>query len=74
MTIVVWLFVALIITQSYTASLSSMLTVKQLEPTVSDIETLKNNNAIVGYGKGAFVAKYLIEVLGFKPYNLKNFI
>ncbi|XP_074355792.1 glutamate receptor 2.8-like [Apium graveolens] len=73
MAIVVWLFVALIITQSYTASLSSMLTVKQLEPTVSDIETLKNNNVIVGYGKGAFVAKYLVEVLGFKPYNLKNF-
>ncbi|KAK1405102.1 Glutamate receptor [Heracleum sosnowskyi] len=71
--IVVWLFVALIITQSYTASLTSMLTVKKLEPTISDIETLKTTNAIVGYGKGAFVAKYLEEVLGFKSYNLKNF-
>ncbi|KAL8131537.1 glutamate receptor 2.8-like isoform X1 [Apium graveolens] len=71
--IVVWLFVALVITQSYTASLTSMLTVKKLEPTVSDIETLKTKNAKIGYGKGAFVAKYLEEVLGFKSYNLKNF-
>ncbi|WOH13543.1 hypothetical protein DCAR_0833053 [Daucus carota subsp. sativus] len=71
--IVVWLFVALVITQSYTASLTSMLTVKKLEPTVSDIETLKTNNAKIGYGKGAFVARYLKEVLGFKSDNLKNF-
>ncbi|KAK1405106.1 Glutamate receptor [Heracleum sosnowskyi] len=71
--IVVWLFVALVITQSYTASLTSMLTVKKLEPTVSDIETLKTRNAKIGYGKRAFVDKYLEEVLGFKSYNLKNF-
>lgn len=70
---VVWLFVALVITQSYTASLTSMLTVQKLEPTVADIETLKNTNAIVGYGKGAFIARYLVDVLGFKSSNIRNF-
>ncbi|KAB1221985.1 Glutamate receptor 2.7 [Morella rubra] len=35
--IVVWLFVVLILTSSYTASLSSMLTVQQLQPNVTDI-------------------------------------
>lgn len=73
MAMVVWLFVSLVITQSYTASLTSMLTVRKLEPTVADIETLKNNNAIVGYGKGAFVATYLEDVLGFKSSNIKSF-
>lgn len=36
----VWLVVALIISQSYTASLTSMLTVPRLEAKVSDIGAL----------------------------------
>ncbi|KAK7405305.1 hypothetical protein VNO78_06516 [Psophocarpus tetragonolobus] len=43
---VVWLFVALIITQTYTASLASKLIVEQFEPTVDSIQKLKNNNAM----------------------------
>ncbi|KAF5473009.1 hypothetical protein F2P56_009659 [Juglans regia] len=35
--IVVWLFVVLVLTSSYTANLSSMLTVQQLRPTFTDI-------------------------------------
>ncbi|KAA8523964.1 hypothetical protein F0562_010605 [Nyssa sinensis] len=73
MAMVVWLFVALIITQSYTASLSSMLTVQRLEPTIADIETLKSSNAMVGYCKGSYVARYLMDVLHLKPNNIKNF-
>ncbi|CAH1425712.1 unnamed protein product [Lactuca virosa] len=45
MAAVVWLFVALIITQSYTASLASMLTAERLEPTISSVEMLRNMNA-----------------------------
>ena len=41
MTMVVWLFVALIIMQTYTANLISMLTVQHLGPTVTDVEALK---------------------------------
>ncbi|KAG8375362.1 hypothetical protein BUALT_Bualt10G0092200 [Buddleja alternifolia] len=34
---IIWLLVVLILTQSYTASLASMLTVQQLHPTVTDV-------------------------------------
>ncbi|KAK2968388.1 hypothetical protein RJ640_004394 [Escallonia rubra] len=68
MAMVVWLFVALIITQSYTASFASMLTAQRLEPRISDIETLKKTNASVGYSKGSYIECYLTNVLGF-PHN-----
>ncbi|XP_057963620.1 glutamate receptor 2.5-like [Malania oleifera] len=70
---VVWLFVALVITQCYTASLTSMLTVQQLEPTTADVELLKNTNANIGYCKGSFVEKYLKDVLHFPHMKLKKF-
>ncbi|RVW32061.1 Glutamate receptor 2.8 [Vitis vinifera] len=37
---IIWFFVVLILTQSYTASLASMLTVQQLNPTITDINEL----------------------------------
>ena len=70
---VVWLFVALVFTQSYTANLTSMLTVQQLEPTVADIETLKSSNSMIGYCRGSFVSAYLKDVLGFNEKNIKNY-
>lgn len=69
---VVWLFVALVITQSYTASLTSLLTVQRLDPTTVDIETLKKTGAKVGCDGTSFVVKYLEEVLGFHPNNIKK--
>lgn len=73
MTMVVWLFVALIITQSYTASLSSMLTAQRLEPAIKDVATLKKMNATVGYCKGSFLKSYLIGTLGFDPAKIKKY-
>ncbi|KAK9265352.1 hypothetical protein L1049_027222 [Liquidambar formosana] len=73
MTMVVWLFVVLVITQSYTANLTSMLTVQKLEPTVADVESLLYTNAMVGYCKGSYVRAYLETVIGFKRQNIKNF-
>ncbi|WOG98608.1 hypothetical protein DCAR_0417952 [Daucus carota subsp. sativus] len=70
--VVVWLFVALVITQSYSASLTSMLSVQKLEAKVSDIDTLKTSNAAVGHTRG-FYGRYLEEVLGFKSINLRSF-
>ena len=70
---VVWLFVALIITQTYTANLASMLTVERLEPTVDNVDQLRNSNALVGYGEGSFLKNYLQEVLHFHPTNLRQF-
>ncbi|XP_075663617.1 glutamate receptor 2.4-like [Castanea sativa] len=60
--VVVWLFVVLILTSSYTANLSSMLTVQQLQP-VRDIEWLKSSNAPIGCDGDSFVMTYLQEVL-----------
>jgi ABC-type amino acid transport substrate-binding protein len=73
MAMLAWLFVALVIMQTYTANLTSILTVQQLEPTVDDIETLQNSNAIVGYSSASFVGKYLVEVLRFNPKNIKTY-
>jgi hypothetical protein len=70
---VVWLFVALIIIQTYTANLTSMLTVQRLEPTIPSVEELLNSNAVVGYCTGSYMERYLAEVLKFKSQNLKHF-
>ncbi|KAL2472699.1 Glutamate receptor 3.2 [Forsythia ovata] len=69
---IVWLFVAIILTQSYTASLTSMLTVQRLEPNIKNIEILKSTNAFIGYSQRSFVQDYLEKVLGFHPNNLQK--
>ncbi|GJS37149.1 glutamate receptor 2.8-like protein [Tanacetum coccineum] len=73
MAIVVWLFVALIITQSYTASLASMLTAQRLEPSITSVEKLRNTHATVGYCNGSFVNDYLTDVLGFDNITIKSY-
>ncbi|KAJ1387550.1 Solute-binding protein family 3/N-terminal domain of MltF [Sesbania bispinosa] len=70
MVIVVWLFLGLILTSSYTANLSSMLTVQQLQPNVKNIESLKWSNSKVGFSDDPFVRKYLENVLHFKSQNI----
>lgn len=73
MAVVVWLFVALIITQSYTASFASMLTAQRLEPTITSVEMLRNMNATVGYCNGSFVHHYLEGVLGFNSIKTNSY-
>ncbi|XP_074362122.1 glutamate receptor 2.7-like [Apium graveolens] len=68
--VAVWLFVVLILTSSYTASLSSMLTIQRLEPKVKDIEWLRKTNASVGVDGDSFVKDYLTNVLGLQ--NIKG--
>ncbi|GKU87457.1 hypothetical protein SLEP1_g1853 [Rubroshorea leprosula] len=70
--VVIWCFVVLILTQSYTASLASLLTVQQLQPTVTDINELLRKKENVGYHDGSFV-QGIIQRLGFDPSNMKNF-
>ncbi|XP_078150469.1 glutamate receptor 2.7-like [Carex rostrata] len=69
---IVSIFVLLILTSSYTASLSSMLTVKQLQPTVTDIYDLKKNGDYIGYNIGSFV-EGLLEQLGFERTKIKGY-
>lgn len=68
--VVVWLFVVFILTSSYTASLSSMLTVQRLKPNITDVEWLKRTNAKVGCDGDSFVWNYLENVLRFKSENI----
>ncbi|KAK7400648.1 hypothetical protein VNO78_11887 [Psophocarpus tetragonolobus] len=67
-----WLFVVLILNSSYTASLSSMLTVKRLQPNVTDIQYLKKNNMKIGCDGDSFVRTYLEKVERFKAENIIN--
>ncbi|PRQ24196.1 putative periplasmic binding protein-like I [Rosa chinensis] len=67
---IIWVFVMLIVTQSYTASLSSLLTVQQLMPTVTDLSDLLRNGDDVGYIENAFVREVLYEI-GFNNTRLR---
>ncbi|KAF2302826.1 hypothetical protein GH714_008572 [Hevea brasiliensis] len=68
--VIIWCFVVLILTQSYTASLTSLLTVQQLLPTVTDVNQLIKNGLYVGYLEGSFVLG-LLKSLGFDESKLK---
>ncbi|KAL6312410.1 hypothetical protein AAG906_029021 [Vitis piasezkii] len=70
--IVVWLFVVFILTSSYTASLSSMLTVRRLDSNVIDIEWLKATRSVVGCNGASFVRQYLENVFNFEGAHIKN--
>ncbi|XVF67128.1 hypothetical protein PTKIN_Ptkin10aG0096100 [Pterospermum kingtungense] len=61
--LLIWLFVVLIINSSYTASLTSILTVQQLSSPIKGIDTLISSNEAVGYQVGSFAENYLIEEL-----------
>ncbi|KAK1368950.1 putative ionotropic glutamate receptor, metazoa [Heracleum sosnowskyi] len=72
MAAVIWLFVALVITSSYTASLTSLLTIPNLNPTVTNVEILRRTGAKVGCNGNSFVVKYLEDVLKFEPQNIEK--
>ncbi|KAI3445539.1 hypothetical protein Pfo_002204 [Paulownia fortunei] len=63
MVLIIWLFVVLIISSSYTASLTSILTVQQLAPSIRGIESLITSNDRVGFQVGSFAENYLSEEL-----------
>uniref|UniRef100_A0ACD5XS88 Uncharacterized protein n=1 Tax=Avena sativa TaxID=4498 RepID=A0ACD5XS88_AVESA len=70
--IIVWVFVLLVITSSYTANLSSMLTVQQLQPTVTDVHELLKKGDYVGYHNGSYVGD-LLEQLGFDRRKIRAY-
>lgn len=61
--LLIWMFVVLIITSSYTASLTSILTVQQLSSPIEGIDSLLNTNQLIGYQVGSFAENYLHEEL-----------
>ncbi|XVF34183.1 hypothetical protein REPUB_Repub18cG0036600 [Reevesia pubescens] len=69
--LVTWLFLAFVIMQSYTANLSSILTVDRLQGTVPSLMELRKS--YVGYHDQSFVKEFLVNELKldagkFKPY------
>ncbi|MED6133527.1 hypothetical protein PIB30_029076 [Stylosanthes scabra] len=68
--VIIWIFVVQILVQSYTASLTSLLTVEQLRPAITDVHHLLKNRLNVGYLKGSFVHEMLKD-LGFHENQLK---
>ncbi|KAL1065678.1 hypothetical protein V6Z11_D12G013600 [Gossypium hirsutum] len=61
--LIIWLFVVLIINSSYTASLTSFLTVQQLSSPIKGIDTLIGSNERIGFQVGSFTEGYLMEEL-----------
>ncbi|KAM1122064.1 hypothetical protein TB1_003678 [Malus domestica] len=61
--LIIWLFVVLVINSSYTASLTSMLTVQQLSSPITGIDTLITSTAPIGFQIGSFAQSYLVEQL-----------
>jgi glutamate receptor, ionotropic, plant len=61
--VIIWIFVVFILQQSYTASLTSKLTVEQLQATVTSIEQVIKTGQNVGYAYGSFT-QGLLKQLG----------
>ncbi|XP_022730836.1 glutamate receptor 2.7-like [Durio zibethinus] len=69
--LVIWIFLAFVLIQSYTANLSSILTVNQLQPTIPSIKELRT--LYVGYQSQSFVRHFLINQLEFNESMLKPY-
>ncbi|CAO2036246.1 unnamed protein product [Urochloa humidicola] len=70
--IIIWLFVVLIIQSSYTASLTSILTVQQLTSPIGGIDSLIASDESIGFQVGSFAESYLVHELGVSPSRLKS--
>ncbi|KAJ4837492.1 hypothetical protein Tsubulata_029912 [Turnera subulata] len=68
--LIIWLFVVLIINSSYTASLTSILTVQQLSSRIVGIETLTASKEPIGVQEGSFAWNYLVDELNIAEWRL----
>jgi glutamate receptor, ionotropic, plant len=69
--LIIWLFVVLIIQSSYTASLTSILTVQQLDTSIRGLDDLKHSDYPIGFQVGSFVKEYMIKELNISQSRLK---
>ncbi|XP_074586347.1 glutamate receptor 2.7-like [Curcuma longa] len=70
--VIVFSFVVLALTSSYTASLTSTLTVRQLQPTVKNVDQLLATGAFVGHQDGSYVVG-MLERMGIHSSKLRNY-
>ncbi|GMH18137.1 hypothetical protein Nepgr_019978 [Nepenthes gracilis] len=66
----IWLFVVLIIQSSYTASLTSILTVQQLSSSIKGIDSLITSADPIGFQVGSFAENYLNYELNIRKSRL----
>lgn len=59
----VWFFLLMVVTSSYTASLTSFLTVQQLQSPINGIDSLIATNDPIGYQEGSFSWSYMVNSL-----------
>lgn len=69
--LILWLFVVLIINSSYTASLTSILTVQQLTSRIEGIDSLISSNDPIGVQDGTFAYNYLVRDLNIAESRIK---
>ncbi|KAK4483446.1 hypothetical protein RD792_010633 [Penstemon davidsonii] len=70
--LVSWAFVASLLNSTYTASLSSRLTVQRLQPSITDVKQLIKNGDYVGTQEGSFLVSFLIN-LGFNSSRIRTY-
>lgn len=70
--LLIWLFVVLIINSSYTASLTSILTVQQLSSRIEGIDSLISSNDPIGIQDGSFARDYLVRELNIAESRIKS--
>nr|AAF21042.1 Glr5 [Arabidopsis thaliana] len=61
---IVWLFLLMVLTASYTANLTSILTVQQLPSAITGIDSLRASEVPIGYQAGTVTLEYLTYSLG----------
>ncbi|GFP91628.1 glutamate receptor 2.7 [Phtheirospermum japonicum] len=67
-----WKCVVFVVAASFTAVLSTMMTVPRLQPSIQEIDYLRKTNATVGCNGNSFICRYLISVLNFEPGNVRG--
>ncbi|KAM0952247.1 putative periplasmic binding protein-like I [Dioscorea sansibarensis] len=68
--VIIWLFMVLILTSSYTASLTSMLTVQQLHPTATSLHEIIRSGEYIGYlGDSGMLRLLNIDASKLKAYD-----
>ena len=67
---VVWFLLLLVITSSYTASLTSFLTIHQLSSPINGIDSLISSKEPIGFQESSFARIYMIDTLKINPSRL----
>uniref|UniRef100_A0A0R0GKN6 Ionotropic glutamate receptor C-terminal domain-containing protein n=1 Tax=Glycine max TaxID=3847 RepID=A0A0R0GKN6_SOYBN len=71
--LMIWLLLAFVLMQSYTANLTSILTLDQLGPSFFNVNDLRKGGYYVGYQSGSFVKDVLVQQFKFDTSKLRPY-